>query len=256
MPTFLFDEIIFGPVKSRRLGTSLGINLLPTGGKFCNFNCAYCECGWTDYAKNDPLPTAEQVFEKLRVRLKEMKTTSALPDVITYAGNGEPTLHPQFLEIIEGTCSLRDDICPECKITVLTNATMLHNAKVVKALKMVDKAFMKLDSAIPQTFGLVNKPLAPLKIAELMEKMKSMGDNLIIQTMFLRGTISEVRIDNTTKEELDALLGFYKEAQPKEVHVYSIARDTPLDSLHTVTRNELERIAEYFTGFGIATNVY
>jgi len=256
MPTFLFDQIIFGPVKSRRLGTSLGINLLPTQSKYCNFNCAYCECGWSDYKTNADLPTCDMVLDRLRAALASMKSDGNLPDVITFAGNGEPTIHPQFLEIIGGTVALRDELSPNCDITVLTNATMLQNPKIKKGLMLADKAFMKIDSAIPATIQLINEPLAPVNLERLAEQMHAFGDKLIIQTMFLRGTVNGMPIDNTTDEELDRLIQFYQKAQPSVLHIYSIARATPLDSLSAIPHDELEHVGKRIESHGIKVNVY
>mgnify|MGYP001806428029 CR=1 FL=1 len=256
MPTFLFNEIVFGPVKSRRLGVSLGINLLPNDSKYCNYNCVYCECGWSNNNANPSLPTASQVLLKLEEKLVEMKGDGSLPDVITYAGNGEPTMHPQFFEIMQGTKLLRDKICPDCEITVLTNATLLKHQNVVNALYLADKAFMKLDSAIPDTIQRINKPVVPVNVDELCMMMKNFGNKLIIQTMFVRGVINGVPFDNTRDSELEALLGFYEKAQPSVIHIYSIARDTPLDTISVVSRTELDRIAKQIENKGLKVNVY
>jgi len=256
MPTFLFNEIIFGPVKSRRLGNSLGINLLPTQSKLCNFNCVYCECGLNDDSKSDPYPTLETVVEQLEKKLMSLLSSNNLPDVITFAGNGEPTIHPQFAKIIDSTILLRNKYAPQCEITVLSNATMLRLPKVMDALKKVDRAFMKIDSAIETTSHKINQPVQTIPLDVLASQMIELGDKLIIQTMFLRGTANGKHFDNTTSDEIDALIAFYQETNPSEVQIYSIARDTPIDTLETVSKDELTAIAQYISKQGITVNVF
>jgi len=256
MPTFLFNEIIFGPVKSRRLGNSLGINLLPTKSKLCNFNCVYCECGLNDDNANDPYPLREIIAQELEKKLQQLKIANNLPDVITFAGNGEPTMHPYFSKVIDDTIALRNNYAPQCEITVLSNATMLRSQKVMDALKRVDRAFMKIDSAIITTSQSINQPAIIIPLETLAMQMKELGDKLIIQTMFLRGSTNGILFDNTSKKEIDALIAFYKETNPKEVQIYSIARDTPIDTLETIKKEELTAIASSMSKQGITVNVF
>jgi len=256
MPTFLFNEIIFGPVKSRRLGNSLGINLLPTKSKLCNFNCVYCECGLNDDSASDPYPQRETISSHLEKKLKELKTINDLPDVITFAGNGEPTMHPQFAKVIDDTILLRNNFAPQCEITVLSNATMLRNPKVMEALKKVDRAFMKIDSAIETTSKTINQPTMSIPLETLASQMRELGENLIIQTMFIRGTANGIDFDNTSKVEIDALIDFYEKTKPSEIQIYSIARDTPIDTLETITKPELTKIAEIISKQGFNVNVF
>ena len=256
MPTFLFNEIIFGPVRSRRLGNSLGINLLPTKSKLCNFNCVYCECGLNDESKSDPYPLKEEVSAQLENTLKHLQLTNNLPDVITFAGNGEPTIHPQFSKIIDRTLELRDLYAPQCEIAVLSNATMLRIEKIVDALKKVDKAFLKIDSAIEETAKMINQPSQYIPVATLAEQMKQLGEKLIIQTMIIRGAVNDKSIDNTTESEISALIEFYKRSCPKEIHLYSIARDTPYNSLIAVQKTELEKIAHYISQHGFIVHAF
>jgi len=256
MATFLFDEIIFGPVHSRRLGISLGINLLFLDAKFCNFNCIYCECGWTNnkLAKKD-FHSRETVAQALENKLKEMAEQNQLPDVITFAGNGEPTLHPDFEAIINDTINIRNKIAPQCKIAVLSNATMLHRKSVFNALNRIDNNILKLDSAIESTVKLINQPLGTFSINELKEHFKKFDSNFIIQTMFLRGIVNGTEIDNTTEEEVNAWLEIIKETKPKQVMLYSISRDTPLKDLQKVNEDTLNNIAEKVKQLGIDTLV-
>ncbi len=258
MATFLFDKIIFGPVKSRRLGVSLGINLLPATRKVCNFNCIYCECGWT--RKNDnssePLPSRQQVYDALEARLSELKSLNRPPDVITYAGNGEPTMHPEFPGIIDDSIQLRDRYFPEAKISVLSNSTAIRKPAVREALLKVDMNILKLDSAFDLTVKLHNQPVVSLNIEELIEDLKAFNGKLIVQTLFLRGIHDGKRIDNTTPEEIDAWLKAIERIRPYEVMIYTISRDTPEGSqLEKVPLAELKKIATLVRKLGIDTQV-
>ncbi|NBC84285.1 MAG: radical SAM protein [Bacteroidetes bacterium] len=244
--TFLFGEIIFGPIESRRLGKSLGINLLPVNCKLCNFNCLYCECGWTHHdLKNNKLPTRLQVNEALTDKLARMVANNHHPDYITFAGNGEPTLHPEFAEIVKDTIELRNKLIPESKIAVLSNATMLHNENVFEILKQVDGNIQKLDSAIEHTFQLINQPKGKIKVKEVIANLKRLS-NVTIQILFLQGEHKGEKIDNTSDEEIDALIGALKKINPQEVMVYTISRSTPLLTLYPVSSDELSEIAGRF----------
>lgn len=258
MPTFLFDKIIFGPVRSRRLGVSLGINLLPADRKICNFNCIYCECGWT--SKTDvpagKLPSRKQVFEALEKKLSTMKADNEVPDVITYAGNGEPTLHPEFPGIIDDSILLRDKYFPDAKIAVLSNSTAITKAKVKKALLKVDQNILKLDSAFDLTVKIHNQPHVNVKVSDLIKNLAEFRGRLIIQTLFLRGIFKGQKIDNTTPEELDAWLEALKKIGPAEVMIYTISRDTPEGgTLEKVPPADLKRIASLVNELGIKTQV-
>lgn len=258
MATFLFDDIIFGPVKSRRLGVSLGINLLPTKRKICNFNCIYCECGWTrDIEKAiSHLPSRDQVYKALELKLLEMTVTRKAPDVITYAGNGEPTLHPDFPGIIDDSISLRNKYFPKSKIAVLSNSTTIKNPLIKAALLKVDMNILKLDSAFESTLKIFNQPRIPVKIEDLIENLVSFNGKVIIQTLFLRGLYNNIVIDNTTQQEIDAWLKAIKRINPSEVMIYTISRDTPEGSqLKKVPVRELRRIAELVESLGIKTQV-
>lgn len=258
MATFLFDSIVFGPVSSRRLGVSLGINLLPVSRKVCSFNCIYCECGWTPGkpGKNEPLPSRAEVYEALRKKLSEMKTQGKRPDVITYAGNGEPTLHPDFESIIDDSLALRDEFFPEAKVSVLSNGSMLHRKSVRDALKRVDMNILKLDSALPDTAEQLNQPHVRTD-PELFEKyVRDFDGRFIIQTLFVRGECGGRPVDNTTEEEISAWLRALERLQPQQVMIYTIHRDTPLgNKLHKVPLAEMNAIARKVNDLGIHTSV-
>jgi wyosine [tRNA(Phe)-imidazoG37] synthetase (radical SAM superfamily) len=258
MSTFLFDDIIFGPVKSRRLGISLGINLLPTKRKICNFNCIYCECGWTrDIEKAvSHLPTRDQVYKALELKLLEMIESGKSPDVITYAGNGEPTLHPDFPSIIDDSISLRNKYFPKSKIAVLSNSTTINKPLIRAALLKVDMNILKLDTAFESTLKILNQPRIPVKIEELIENLIALNGKVIIQTLFLRGIYNNIEIDNTTKLEIDEWLKTIKRINPSEVMIYTISRDTPEGSqLKKVPVKELNEIAALVELMGIKTQV-
>jgi wyosine [tRNA(Phe)-imidazoG37] synthetase (radical SAM superfamily) len=257
MATFLFDKIIFGPVTSRRLGVSLGVNLLPVDRKVCNFNCIYCECGWTreDHMKS-PLPSREMVRNELRKKLTEMRDGGTLPDVITFAGNGEPTIHPEFSGIIDDTISLRDELCPSASVAVLSNATMINNSEVRSALMKTDRNILKLDSAVEETVRIHNQPGAGFSVAETIEQLKLFRGDVTIQTLFVKGEFEGNFIDNTTPREVAAWLTALREIAPREVMLYTIHRDTPEGgSLVKVPEEELNRIAKMVRRLGIKTEV-
>lgn len=258
MSTFLFDKIIFGPVKSRRLGVSLGINLLPATRKVCNFNCIYCECGWTKKDDNQAgsLPSRREVYEALDKKLSEMKEMNVTPDVITYAGNGEPTLHPDFAGIIDDSIELRNKYFPEAKISVLSNSTAIRKPAVRDALLKADMNILKLDSAFDLTVKIHNQPSVNVKVDELIEDLTGFNSNLIIQTLFLRGIHNGKTIDNTTPGEIAAWLKAIEKIRPSEVMIYTISRDTPEGSqLEKVPLAELNKIAAMVRKLGINTRV-
>ena len=253
--TILYDNMIFGPVRSRRLGLSLGINLLPTDCKLCSFNCIYCECGWTLGGQHPRFNDKDAVLMMLEERLVEMVLGGTPPDVLTFAGNGEPTMHPHFEEIVESVVALRDKFCPKAKVSVLTNATMLHRESVRRALRRVDNPILKLDSAFDSTVQLIDKPLGHYSVADVVEEMKLFEGECIVQTMFLRGEFEGEVVDNTTEEEVAAWLRLVEEIGPRSVMVYTIDRDTPAPNLEKVPVEELKAIAERVRALGIECSV-
>jgi wyosine [tRNA(Phe)-imidazoG37] synthetase (radical SAM superfamily) len=257
MSTFLFDQIIFGPVKSRRLGISLGVNLLPTDSKVCSFDCIYCECGWNPKKreKKVELPSRELVRHKMEEKLTDMIENHELPDVITFAGNGEPTLHPEFEGIMDDTMQLRDRLTPKTRIAVLSNATMLHKPTVVRALLKVDDNIQKLDSGIEETIRLMDCPSSNFNLTAVVENLKSFQGKVIIQTIFLRGKFKEQIIDNTTEAELSEWIKLITEIKPSQVMIYTIDRDTPASGLEKIKLEELELIAERVREIGIEVQV-
>jgi wyosine [tRNA(Phe)-imidazoG37] synthetase (radical SAM superfamily) len=257
MSTFLFDQIIFGPVKSRRLGISLGVNLLPTDSKVCSFDCIYCECGWNPKKRKQKavLPSRETVRHKMEEKLTDMIENHELPDVITFAGNGEPTLHPEFEGIMDDTIQLRDRLTPKTRIAVLSNATMLHKPAVVRALLKVDDNIQKLDSGIEETIRLMDCPSSDFKLTVVVENLKSFQGKVIIQTMFLRGKFKEQIIDNTTESELAEWIKLISEIKPSQVMIYTIDRDTPASGLEKIMLDELQQIADRVREIGIEVQV-
>lgn len=243
--SILFHDVIFGPVHSRRLGFSLGINLLPIDSKICSFNCIYCECGWNPEGNsNSVFSDRNVIFSELEDRLKEIKSNNEPLDVLTFAGNGEPTLHPEFLEIVEDVISLRDKYFPYIKIAVLSNSTTLSNANVVKALKKIDLPILKLDSVIENTFRTINNPSKTFNFNDYISNLKKFNHKLIIQTMFLRGEINNSVIDNTTNYEVDELIKVLKEIKPESVMIYSLDRKAPAKNLIKISSEELREIAK------------
>ena len=246
MSTILYDQIVFGPIHSRRLGISLGMNLLPTDGKVCSFDCLYCECGFNkDRKTNHRLPTREEVREALRERLTRMQAEGIAPDVITFAGNGEPTLHPDFEAIIADTIATRDAFFPKAKIAVLSNATQLHKESVVRALSRIEDNILKFDSVLDSRIQQLDRPNQPgFCFARLLEQLKQFKGNLIIQTMFLKGEFEGQSVNNMSEEEIMGWLQALQEIAPKQVMIYTIDRETPAQGLQKATHEELDGIAE------------
>ena len=237
----LFDSIVYGPIRSRRLGVSLGVNLMPTTAKLCTFDCVYCECGWNQPILHPTLPTRNEVREALRTQLSTLQFQL---DVITFSGNGEPTLHPDFLGVIEDTCALRDEYCPKAKVSVLSNSTQLGRKDVVEALRLCDNRILKLDSAIDTTMRLVDKPVnAQLTVGQVVEWLKVFDGDFTLQTCFLRGVYEGQVIDNTTDEELQAWYDIVDTLRPKQVMIYVIDRETPLKTLEKIPADKMEEIA-------------
>ncbi|MEI7499620.1 MAG: radical SAM protein [Bacteroidota bacterium] len=258
MPGFLFHEVVFGPVRSRRLGLSLGINLLPLHSKYCSFNCIYCECGWTppDLTRHPEFPSREEVSMYLEQRLQELSNDDYLPDAITYAGNGEPTLHPDFAGIVDDTIALRDKYSPNTKVSVLSNSSMIHHSEVFAALQKLDNNILKLDAGFDIMFRLINNPVEPVNFDMLIENLKKFRGNLIIQSMFLRGTFKGQIVDNTTAHEVAGWIRSLQEIKPKMVMIYPIARATPVHNLEKVGLNDLDQIAAKVRQAGLTVQVY
>lgn len=258
MSVFLFDELIFGPVRSRRLGVSLGINLLPTHKKVCSFNCVYCECGWTKNRSpiKNSLPELADFELALESRLAELSGTELEPNSITFAGNGEPTMHPDFPAIVRSTLRLRNSLAPAAVVSVLSNGSMLHKAEIREALLMVDNNLLKLDGGTEAMIRKINMPLKAFRLEEYIRQLQRFNGNLTIQSLFLRGTHNGEAIDNTTIDELNAWLQLLQRIKPKKVMVYTIERDTPEEHLQKITPEELESIAQKTRDAGFEAEVF
>lgn len=246
MQTVLFHSTIFGPIRSRRLGVSLGVNLTPDDGKICSFDCLYCEAGFNAQGQGTTgFPSREQVARQLESRLKNMSEAGEPLDVITFSGNGEPTLHPDFSGVIDDTLRIRDKYYPSAKVSVLSNSTRLDRSSVEDALRKVDNNILKLDSAVTATMKVIDRPNSPAFTSEkAIADIAKFHGQCIVQTMFLRGEYDGVKIDNTTSAEVDALIEAYKAIAPREIMIYSIDRKTPAETLEKIDRQELERIGE------------
>ena len=252
MSTIIYPSPIFGPVRSRRLGVSLGINLLPADGKVCTFDCLYCECGFNaTHRTHRPLPTREEVATALEERLKAMQAEGTAPDVLTFAGNGEPTVHPHFAGIIDDTLALRDKYFPQAKVSVLTNATLVTRPAVFDALKRVDNNILKLDTVNVDYIRFVDRPTAAYNLDAIVERLAAFGGNAVIQTMFMKGTVDGRSVDNTGDEYVLPWLETVKKIAPREVMIYTIDRETPQEGLQKATREELDRIVALIKDAGI-----
>lgn len=256
MSTIIYPAPIFGPVHSRRLGVSLGINLMPADGKVCTFDCVYCECGFNaDFRPRQRRPTREEVREALEARLQDMQANGPAPDVLTFAGNGEPTAHPHFSEIIDDTLALRDRYFPKAKVSVLSNSTMLFRPEVVEALKRIDNNILKLDTVDPEYIRRVDRPTGAYDVNEIISQMKAFKGQLIIQTMFLKGTHDGLSVDNTTDRYVLPWLDAVRDIAPRQVMIYTIDRETPDRNLEKATPEELDRIAALVREAGMEVSV-
>ena len=252
MSTIVYPSPIFGPVKSRRLGVSLGINLLPADGKWCSFDCIYCECGLNaERRATMPLPTREEVKVALEKQLQRMQEEGPKPDVLTFAGNGEPTLHPDFPAIVDDVATLRDKYFPEAKISVLSNSTQIHRKAVREALLRTDNPIMKLDTISTDFIAKVDRPQGRYDVKSIINHLAQMSPKVIIQTMFLTGN----GLDNTTDEFVNPWLEALDVINPRQVMIYTIDRETPIQGLEKAKPEILDGIAEKVRQIGFACSV-
>lgn len=252
MSTVIYPSPIFGPVHSRRLGVSLGINLLPEDGKVCSFDCIYCECGFNkDRRPTKTLPSRHEVFEALESRLKDMKANGPKPDVLTFAGNGEPTMHPEFPEIIDDVRMLRDRYFPEAKISVLSNATQILKPRVFEALKKVDNNILKLDTVNSDYIQEVDRPNGHYNVEAIIDKLKAFEGKVIIQTMFMKGTMNGRDVSNLSDGFVQPWLKAVKDIAPEKVMIYTIDRETPDHDLKKASHEELDHIVDLLKKEGI-----
>ena len=258
MSTVIYPSPIFGPIHSRRLGISLGINLQPADGKVCTFDCIYCECGFnSDHRPTLPRPSRQLVAQKLEEQLQKMVAEGQLPDVLTFAGNGEPTSHPHFAEIIDDTIRLRNQYCPKAKVCVLSNSTMIHRPEVHDALMRVDDNILKLDTVDPTYINKVDRPCGSYDVQQIIEHRKSVNGHIIIQTMFMRGEMErrsegeKESVDNTGEEFVAPWLEVVKQIKPQQVMVYTIDRETPAQGLEKASREQLDAIRDRVIAAGI-----
>lgn len=249
MQTVMYTDTVFGPIHSRRLGTSLGVNLMPRDGKICSFDCLYCEAGYNAQGPGKAgLPSREEVARMLEDKLIALKESGGGLDTITFSGNGEPTLHPDFAGVVDDTLALRDRYFPAAKVSVLSNSTMLHKPEVVEALRRVDNPILKFDSAVDATARLLDRPVDPSwNVEKVIGELAGFGPRAVIQTMITRGTHDGVTVDNSIPAEVDALIEAYRRMAPGSVMLYTVDRPTPERSLSRVPRAELDSIAARIT---------
>jgi len=254
--TIIYPSPIFGPVHSRRLGVSLGINLMPGDGKVCSFDCIYCECGFNkDFKPHTERPSREEVRQALETKLKDMQENGPAPDVLTFAGNGEPTLHPDFPGIIDDTLALRDRYFPNAKVSVLSNSTMIHKPAVFEALNKIDNNILKLDTVDEAYINTLDQPAKGYDVQKIIRYMKEFKGNCIIQTMFLKGFYKGKDMNNTTPQYVKPWIDAVREIAPRQVMIYTIDRETPTQGLLKATPMELDTIAALVEKEGIPCSV-
>ena len=230
------EETVFGPIFSRRLGSSLGINLLPVNGKICTFDCIYCECGWNQDGRGDTrLPKAAEVREALEAKLKQLVTDGTPVDSITFSGDGESTINPDFPQIIDDTIKLRDQYYPKAKVSVLSNATQVHRPEIFRALRKVDNPIMKIDAPTNELVEKINKPAPGYDVDRVVEALKQFNGDFILQTMFLKSK----DFDSSSPEVLNGWMDIVRLLKPREVMAYTIDRPTPEEGLQKFTVEEM-----------------
>ena len=246
------EETVFGPIFSRRLGSSLGINLLPRDGKICNFDCIYCECGWNRDGLDDRrMPTAEEVREALAARLKRLAADGTHVDSITFSGDGEPTLNPEFPQIIDDTLALRDKWLPDAKVSVLSNATRVHVQAVFAALRKVDNPIMKIDAPTDEAAGRINRPAPGYSLERTIEALKRFEGDFVMQTMFLKSK----DFDSSDPQQLAAWMDIVRMLRPREIMVYTIARPTPQEGLVKFSAAQMEELVRPLTDEGFKIDI-
>jgi wyosine [tRNA(Phe)-imidazoG37] synthetase (radical SAM superfamily) len=231
-----FDDIVFGPIFSRRLGSSLGVNILPSKGKLCNFDCVYCELGWNrDGISDKRYPRLADVAAALEKKLSELSEEGKPVDSITFSGNGEPTMHPDFPKIIDVTLRCRDRYFPNAKVSVLSNATLIGRDAVAQALMKVDNPILKIDASSDELIGMINKPVGTYRLEDTVQAMMKFNGNFVLQTMFLKSP----DFDTASPEALARWMDIVRKVRPKEIMVYTIDRETPDKSLQKYTVDEM-----------------
>ncbi len=261
MENMAFHSPVFGPIHSRRLGSSLGINLMPPTRKVCNFDCVYCECGWNPQPLagqedlNELIPSPKEIFVALEEKLKKLGKEDKLPDVITFSGNGEPTLHRNFLKIMQDTVAIRNILSPGSQVCVLSNSGTLQIPGVFEGLLMADQRIMKIDSAIGKKLQKINRPGKGYSLQRTVDALKRFKGDFTLQTLFFSGMIDGSEVDNTTEKELNAWYTLLDETGPREVMVYTLDRPTPLEGLKKCPLEKLLDIAREVEKKGIKTVV-
>ena len=256
MSTVLYSSPIFGPVHSRRLGVSLGINLMPADGKICTFDCIYCECGRNcEHHPHHHRPSRTEVYEALRSTLTKMKVDGPEPNVLTFAGNGEPTANPEFPEIVDDVLALRDEFFPDAKVSVLSNGTRVTDPAIFRALLKLDNNIQKLDTVDPEYIRLIDNPVGHYDLDAIIKALCEFKGHVIIQTMFLTGTLDGRDMDNTTDDYVLPWIETLKRIAPRQVMIYTIDRETPVSTLRKATHEQLDRIATLLRENGLETSV-
>lgn len=251
-----WEDIVYGPIRSRRLGSSLGVNLMPRNGKWCTFDCIYCECGWDKDGKGDTvLPSKEEVFNALENKLNQCLYEKIPVDTITFSGSGEPTLHPDFTEIIDFTISLRNKLFPSARISVLSNSTQLGREGIKEALARIDNPILKIDAGIDEAIKVIDKPQIQYSLEHTVNQLRWFKGDFILQTMFLRGTVGTMKVDCTLPELTKAWIDLVLDLHPREVMMYTLDRVPPVLTLEKVSVKEMEAIAQPLIDAGIKVQI-
>lgn len=219
----------------------MGINLLPSKGKICNFDCIYCECGWNkDGLSDTTLPTAADVHNALQAKLIECSKEAQQIDSITFSGDGEPTLNPEFPEIIRDTLALRNQYYPKAKVSVLSNATNIAKDSVFEALKLVDNPILKLDAPTNELVAIINQPQGAYSVEKTVEALSRFKGNFVLQTMFLRSQ----NFDSASPQVLKPWMDIVRYLKPREVMVYTLNRPAPAAGLQKYSAEQMRTLVQ------------
>ena len=246
------EETVFGPIHSRRLGRSLGINLLPTKGKICNFDCIYCECGWNKDGRGDSaVPSAAKVRSDLEDKLTALMLEGTVIDSITFSGDGEPTLNPEFPRIIDDTLFLRDAYCPLAKVSVLSNATRAHVPEVFAALRKVDNPILKIDAPTDALVAKINQPAPGYELERVIRALEQFEGDFILQTMFLKSK----DFDSASPEVLNGWMDIVRRLRPRQIMVYTIDRPTPEQGLEAFPVGKMQALVQPLIDEGFTIDI-
>ena len=243
------DKMIYGPVLSRRFGWSLGVNLLPLGKKTCSLDCVYCQLGRTNNPVSDPehLKSYPSIRDIAVAVERKVLSGESTVDVITFSGNGEPTLYPELRSVIEAVRQRLDERGLEIPLIIFTNSTPLQSSRVRASLRLFDSVIAKLDTANQDCFRSLNRPVTDMKVRKLVDQLTQLrteiGAKLILQTMIVDSR-KDGTIANHSEERIAELAEAIQKIDPARMQIYTVDREPAEPHVVQVDRVKLDRIAK------------